>query len=186
MAEGFEERFRANYADILRLARARLARERSPISTVTLAHELYLNLQGRQDLRFATPGEFMAYASRAMRSLLVDMARERMAQKRYAELMPLTLGAEVPDLAGTPEQLVALDDALTRLGHGGRTTDACGGDARDHGHGSRGSGARTRRSPNPRSNATGNAPRLSCTRRWECRRERCSRARLARPAAVRG
>jgi RNA polymerase sigma factor (TIGR02999 family) len=58
----------------------------------------------------------MAYASRAMRSLLVDMARERMAQKRHAELMPLTLGADVPDLGGTPEQLVALDDALTRLG----------------------------------------------------------------------
>ena len=51
-----------------------------------------------------------------MRSLLVDMARERLAQKRSAELMPLTLGAEVPDLGGTPEQLVALDDALTRLG----------------------------------------------------------------------
>lgn len=116
MAEGFEERFRANYAEILKLARARLSRERSPISTVTLAHELYLNLQGRQDLRFASPGEFMAYASRAMRSLLVDMARQRLAQKRHAELMPLTLGAEVPDLAGTPEQLVALDDALTRLG----------------------------------------------------------------------
>ena len=30
--------------------------------------------------------------------------------------MPLTLGAEVPDLGGSPEQLVALDDALTRLG----------------------------------------------------------------------
>jgi DNA-directed RNA polymerase specialized sigma24 family protein len=30
--------------------------------------------------------------------------------------MPLTLGADVPDLGGTPEQLVALDDALTRLG----------------------------------------------------------------------
>jgi len=31
-------------------------------------------------------------------------------------LMPLTVGADVPDLGGTPEQLVALDDALTRLG----------------------------------------------------------------------
>jgi DNA-directed RNA polymerase specialized sigma24 family protein len=44
------------------------------------------------------------------------MARERLAQKRSAQLMPLTLGADVPDLGGTPEQLVALDDALTRLG----------------------------------------------------------------------
>jgi RNA polymerase sigma factor (TIGR02999 family) len=116
LAEGFEERFQASYSDILRLARARLSRERSPISTVTLAHELYLNLRDRADLKFSNPAQFMAYASRAMRSLLVDMARERLAQKRSAELLPLTLGAEVPDLSGTPEQLVALDDALTRLG----------------------------------------------------------------------
>ena len=117
MAEGFETRFEANYPDILRLARARLSREQSPISTVTLAHELYLNLRDRDNLKFASAAEFMAYASRAMRSLLVDMARERMAQKRSAELMPLTLGADVPDLGGTPEQLVALDEALTRLGN---------------------------------------------------------------------
>jgi len=116
LAQGFEERFSASYGDILRLARARLAREHAPVSTVTLAHELYLNLRDRADLQFSSSGAFLAYASRAMRSLLVDMARERMAQKRHAELMPLTLGAEVPDLAGTPEQLVALDDALTRLG----------------------------------------------------------------------
>ena len=116
MAQGIEERFSANYADILNLARARLSRERAPVSTVTLAHELYLNLRGREDLQFPTPGAFLAYASRAMRSLLVDMARERLAQKRSAEILPLTLGAEVPDLGGTPEQLVALDDALTRLG----------------------------------------------------------------------
>ena len=117
MAQGIEERFQANYADILKLARARLSRERAPISTVTLAHELYLNLRERADLNFPNPGAFLAYASRAMRSLLVDMARERLAQKRSAELMPLTLGAEVPDLGCTPEQLVALDDVLTRLGH---------------------------------------------------------------------
>lgn len=116
MTEGFETRFQANYPDILRLARARLSREHSPISTVTLAHELYLNLRDRENLRFASAAQFMAYASRAMRSLLVDMARERLALKRSAELMPLTVGAAVPDLCGTPEQLIALDDALARLG----------------------------------------------------------------------
>lgn len=116
MAEGFAERFQANYSEILKLARARLSRESSPISTVTLAHELYLNLRDRKDLNFGTAAQFMAYASRAMRSLLVDMARERLAKKRSAELMPLTLGAEIPDLSGTPEQLVALDDVLSRLG----------------------------------------------------------------------
>jgi RNA polymerase sigma factor (TIGR02999 family) len=105
------------YGDLLRMARGRLAREQAPISTGTLAHELYLGLQGRSDLRFGTRLEFLAYASRAMRSLLVDMARERLAAKRHAELLPLTLGAEVADGgSGTPEQLLALNQALERLG----------------------------------------------------------------------
>lgn len=97
------------------MARARLASERAPISTLTLAHELYLNMRTRLELDFATREQFLAYSSRAMRSLLVDMARERLAKKRSAELLPLTMGAEVPDGAGTPEQMLALDDALTRL-----------------------------------------------------------------------
>jgi len=115
LANTFEERFRAEYGDVLRLARARVAREHAPISTVTLANELYLALRGREDKNFDSRGAFMAYVSRAMRSLLIDMARERMAQKRSADLVPLSLGLEVPDLGGTPEQLVAFDEALNRL-----------------------------------------------------------------------
>ena len=113
----FEQQFQMSYDDVLRVARRRLAAHRSPVSTTTLAHELYLNLHQRDDLNFATREQFLAYSSRAMRSLLIDMARERMAQKRSAELLPLTLGADVPDLGGTPEQIVALDEALSRLGN---------------------------------------------------------------------
>jgi DNA-directed RNA polymerase specialized sigma24 family protein len=51
-----------------------------------------------------------------MRHLLVDLARERLAQKRDAELLPLTLGSEVADDSATPEQLLALNQALERLG----------------------------------------------------------------------
>jgi RNA polymerase sigma factor (TIGR02999 family) len=108
--------FEDAYADLMRLARARLAREQSPISTVTLAHELYLNLQGRGELRFASRAEFMAYAGRAMRSLLVDMARERLAQKRDAELLPLTMGASMADPSARPEQVLAMNQAFERLG----------------------------------------------------------------------
>lgn len=105
------------YPELLRLARARLAREWAPISAGTLAHELYLGLQGRAELRFASREAFLGYAARAMRTLLVDMARERLAQKRQAELLPLTLGHDVADLgAGSPEQLLALNQALERLG----------------------------------------------------------------------
>jgi RNA polymerase sigma factor (TIGR02999 family) len=109
--------FQDAYPELMRLAHARLSREQAPISTGTLAHELYLDLQHRGDLRFASRLEFLAYASRAMRSLLVDMARERLAGKRHAELVPLTLAHEVADGGGgTPEQLLALNQALERLG----------------------------------------------------------------------
>jgi RNA polymerase sigma factor (TIGR02999 family) len=104
------------YPELLRLARSRLARERSPMSTGTLAHELYLGLAHRSDLRFATRAQFLAYAARAIRSLLVDMARERLAGKRHAELLPLTLSHDLADASGTPEQLLALNQALERLG----------------------------------------------------------------------
>ena len=116
MYDPLEALFVDGYSQILALARARLARERAPISTITLAHELYPNLHERKDLNFGTREQFLAYSSRAMRSLLVDMARERIAKKRSGELLPLTLGSEVPDAGGTPEQLVALDEAMERLG----------------------------------------------------------------------
>ena len=108
--------FQAHYAQLLVLARARLAREQAPISTITLAHELYLSLEGRADLQFASMEEFLGYASRAMRSLLVSMARERIAQKRHVELLPLTVAEDVADHgAGTPEQILAFNQALERL-----------------------------------------------------------------------
>ena len=108
--------FEEAYAELLRMARSRLAGERAPISAGTLAHELYLELQQRADLRFANRAAFLAYAGRAMRSLLVDMARERLAQKRHGEHLPLTLGIEVADAGGTPEQVLALSQAFERLG----------------------------------------------------------------------
>lgn len=117
MDDSFATAFEAAYPELLRLARARLAREQAPMSAHSLAHELYLALGERSDLRFGTRGEFLGYAARAMRSLLVDMARERMAAKRDAELLPLTLGAEVADTGATdPVRLLALDQALERLG----------------------------------------------------------------------
>lgn len=109
--------FEAYYAELLVVARARLAGERSPISTQTLAHELFLSLRNRPDLDFGSMEQFLGYASRAMRSLLVDMARQRVALKRHAELLPLTLGQDVvAGGAASPLQLLALNQAMERLG----------------------------------------------------------------------
>jgi RNA polymerase sigma factor (TIGR02999 family) len=116
MGRRIESEFRDAYPQVLALARARLAREHAPISAATLTHELFLQLHDRRDLRFLNRGQFLSYVGRAMRSLLVDMARARIARKRSADLTRLTPGSNVQDHAGTPEQLVALDEALERLG----------------------------------------------------------------------
>ncbi len=115
MVHHVETAFQKWHVEVYALARARLRRDRAPISTGTLAHELYINLRTRAAASFESRGEFLAYVSRAIRSILVDMARARIAQKRAAELLPLTLGAEVHDYAGTPEELVQLDQALVLL-----------------------------------------------------------------------
>lgn len=117
MSDNVSDAFSGAYAEVLRMARARLAREQAAISAHTLTHELYLQLQQREDLRFGTRAAFLAYASQAMRSLLVDLARERLAAKRHAELVPLTLSGElVPGGGGTPEQILQLNQTLQRLG----------------------------------------------------------------------
>jgi RNA polymerase sigma factor (TIGR02999 family) len=116
MADPIDAKFQESYAQILRLARNRLARERTPVSTASLVHELYLDLRDRPELGFASRAQFLAYSSRAMRSLLVDIARQRLAQKRSADLLPLTLGENIADSSGTPEQMLILDEALSRLG----------------------------------------------------------------------
>ncbi len=116
MSDDLASAFEAAYPELLRIARSRLRQEQAPISTRTLVHELYLDIQHRSDLRFGSRGEFLAYAGKAMRHLLVDMARERLAQKRGAELLPLTLGEEVASDSATPEQVLMLNQVLERLG----------------------------------------------------------------------
>lgn len=116
MTDNIDDAFTLRYQDLRRLARARLAREQAAISTGTLTHELYLRMQSRDDLRFGSRIEFLGYAARAMRTLLVDMARARLAAKRDADLLPLTQGLEVADGDGArPEQLLAAHKAFERL-----------------------------------------------------------------------
>lgn len=116
MSDDLAQAFEAAYPELLRMARSRLRNEQAAMSTRTLAHELYLGLQHRSDLHFGSRGEFLAYAGKAMRHLLVDLARERLAHKRDAELLPLTLGEEVASDSATPEQVLMLNQALERLG----------------------------------------------------------------------
>ena len=106
------------YDQLRALAHRRLAEEHrhDSLQTTALVHEVYLRLV--DDTRVTGRGRayFFAAVSRAMRQILVDRARRRLAVKRGegAELVSLNEDQVAVDTyAG---ELVELDDALSRLG----------------------------------------------------------------------
>ncbi len=120
------------YTELRRLAARKLAREApgQTLQPTALVHEAYLRLMasggshapGEETNRgvdtprspaFAGRGHFFAAAAEAMRRILVERARRRLARKRRGrrcDLDPDRLAAPAPD-----DELLALDEALTRL-----------------------------------------------------------------------
>jgi RNA polymerase sigma factor (TIGR02999 family) len=87
------------------------------LSTTTLLHEAYLNIAARDALAFPDRSRFLAYASRAMRGLVIDLARRRQARKRGREF-EITLTENGVASAGPEdaESLADLGEALDELG----------------------------------------------------------------------
>ena len=131
-ASASEQLFAALYDELHRLAGVQLARNGPGLSlgTTTLLHEAYLALAGREGVHFPDRARFMAYASRAMRGLIIDHARRSRAQKRGGGAFEITLGAgegdvpaadatadhpELERLSEALDELVAVDPALAQL-----------------------------------------------------------------------
>src|SRR5262245_12170505 len=112
-----EELFSSLYGDLKRLARFELRRQSSPAApgATTLVHEVYLDLVNRNDLQFPDRFRFLAYATRAMRGLVIDHARRRFAQKRGGEFKLTTLNTAVADNISNEDDLQQLSDALDAL-----------------------------------------------------------------------
>jgi RNA polymerase sigma factor (TIGR02999 family) len=85
------------------------------VSPTTLLHEAYLRISGRESLEFPDRARFMAYASRAMRSLVIDFVRERQAQKRGAGFEITSIKTEANECAADGAELKRISDALDEL-----------------------------------------------------------------------
>jgi len=87
------------------------------LGTTTLLHEAYLNVAAREGVQFATHGQFLSYAARAMRGLMIDYARRRRAKKRGGEFHITSSGEDLAtsDSLATPEPLEQLGTALDTL-----------------------------------------------------------------------
>jgi RNA polymerase sigma factor (TIGR02999 family) len=110
------------YDELRKLAAAKLAQE-SPGQTLqatALVHEAYLRLLGNEPDAQAreswhSRAHFFAAAAEAMRRILVDRAREKASAKRGGKFRRLDIDALDLVTTATPDQILAIDDALARL-----------------------------------------------------------------------
>jgi RNA polymerase sigma factor (TIGR02999 family) len=95
--------------------RVRGAQDGDTLRTTALVHEAYLKLASSGSLEVKSREHFFAIAARAMRQILVDAARRQLAQKRGSGVQLVSLDESLRAEPVRPAQLVALDEALTRL-----------------------------------------------------------------------
>lgn len=112
------------YDELRRVARSRRREWQADftLDTTALLHEAYLKLAGSTRVRVETRAHFLALASRAMRQILLNYARDRRARKRGGQHERVTFDSATAAVRGAApfgdreaESLVALDEALTRL-----------------------------------------------------------------------
>jgi RNA polymerase sigma factor (TIGR02999 family) len=115
--DAFDAVFEQVYAELRSIAHHRLQRHRAgeTLSTTALVHEAYLRLV-RASPEWLDRPHFLALAARAMRFVLVDHAREHLADKRGGLQIAVTLDDEVHAGEARGVELLALNDALEELG----------------------------------------------------------------------
>jgi RNA polymerase sigma factor (TIGR02999 family) len=116
-AQAADELFGLLYGELRRLAECHLHRGGGNLTlgTTTLLHDAYLSMTGTRNASFPDRARFFAYASRAMRGLVVDYARRRRAKKRGRDF-EITLVEDQVSNEPAGQDLDTLNDALGQLG----------------------------------------------------------------------
>jgi RNA polymerase sigma factor (TIGR02999 family) len=104
------------YEELRRLARSYMRRERPghTLQTTGLVHEAYMRLID-QDVNWTNRGHFFGIAANMMRRILVDHAKSRQRAKRGGGGVKVTLDEPAILAKNSDRELVALEEALTRL-----------------------------------------------------------------------
>ena len=105
------------YDELRAIAGARLRAERAghTLSATALVHEAYLKLVNQSRVDWKNRAHFFAVAARAMRRILIDYAEARNAGKRGGGAAFVTLGEESASRDSNLDELLAIDQAMTRL-----------------------------------------------------------------------
>jgi RNA polymerase sigma factor (TIGR02999 family) len=106
------------YDELRKLAAARLAAEApgQTLQATALVHEAYLRLVGGDATsQWNGRTHFFGAAAEAMRRILVDQARRKRADKRGGGRLRVDLPEDLAASEPRSDDLLALDEALTRL-----------------------------------------------------------------------
>jgi len=108
------------YNELRALAEARLRQEKpgQTLQATALVHEAYLRLVGADQaeaIRWDSRGHFFIAAAEAMRRILIDRARAKGTVKRGGDFSRVKMDLRSIALDAIPEELLDLDEALTRL-----------------------------------------------------------------------
>ena len=106
-------------AELRRIAHRHMRRERvgHTLQTTALVHEAYLKLATRGSPLCSHRVQFLALAAQLMRHILVDHARAQMRAKRGGGVWMVPWDDELALTPAKPDELLALDEALTALGN---------------------------------------------------------------------
>jgi len=114
-APGVDELFELAYQDLRRLARSRLrsSGHHTVLDTTALVHESYLRLSRSGQLAFPDRARFLVYAGQAMRSIIVDIVRERQSERRGGGAVRVTMTDNIADnIAGRGRNEAGEDEIL--------------------------------------------------------------------------
>jgi RNA polymerase sigma factor (TIGR02999 family) len=115
--EAWERLFEQLYEPLRTLARARLVRggHNTLLDTTGLVHEFFLRLQRTERVAVNDRRHFMAYAARAMRSVVVDFARSRAAERRGGDVQRVTLTEGLAEPMAGEDEILQVHAALETL-----------------------------------------------------------------------
>lgn len=116
--EAFDRVMPLVYDDLRAIAHNRLSQERPDhtLNTTGIVHEAHLRLVPRATATWRDRAHFFAVSSKVIRGLLIDHARERKAAKRGGGAIHLPIVDDLQAEEPRTVDLVALDEALAKLG----------------------------------------------------------------------
>lgn len=117
-AKAAEELLPLVYDELRRLAAAKMSRELAShtLQPTALVHEAWMRLGGSDGPSFQNRAHFFGAAAEAMRRILIDCARRRVAAKRGAGAERVDLNdSEIPSPAADDDQLLAVNEALDKF-----------------------------------------------------------------------